>query len=83
MNKPLLSVLTTCALLSAASFAQDPGFIQKLDPQKHREVMPRHVQMLEEQKKQDAELAPLLEAMNAGDRRKARGCACRCRQQTH
>lgn len=65
MNRPALAFVAGCTILLAASFAQDPGFMQKLDAQKHRELMPRHAQMLEEQKKQDAELAPLLEAMNA------------------
>ena len=63
MKNPILTVLTACALLGATAFAQDPGFIQKLDPQKHRELMPRHARMKEEQKKQDAELEPLLAAM--------------------
>lgn len=64
MNKSILPILTACALLSASSLAQDPGFMKKLDAQKHRELMPRHVQMLEEQKKQDAALEPLLAAVN-------------------
>jgi hypothetical protein len=64
MNKSALTILTACALLGAVSFAQDPGFMQKLDPKKHRELMPRHARMMEEQKKQDAELEPLLAAMN-------------------
>lgn len=70
MNKSILTVFTTCALLGAASFAQDPDFIKKLDPQKHRELMPIHVLMQGEQKKQDAELEPLLAAMNAATREK-------------
>ena len=65
MNKSILITLIASALLSAACFAQEPGFIEKLDPQKHRELMPIHVKMREEQKKQDAELEPLLAAMNA------------------
>ena len=64
MNKTIITLITACALLSAASFAQDPGFMEKLDAKKHRELMPRHAKMQEEQKKQDAELAPLLAAMN-------------------
>ena len=64
MNKAKLTILIACAGLNATLFAQDPGFMKKLDAQKHRELMPRHVQMLEEQKKQDAELEPLLAAMN-------------------
>ncbi len=63
MKNPILIVLTACALSSAASSAQDPGFMEKLDAKKHRELMPRHARMLEEQKKQDADLEPLLAAM--------------------
>ena len=65
MNRSTLTILAASALLVAASFAQDPGFMENLDPQKHRELMPRHMQMLKEQKKQDAELKPLLDAMNS------------------
>lgn len=65
MKLPIVSILTASALLTSASFAQAPDPMQKLDPQKHRELMPIHARMLEEQKKQDAELAPLLAAMNA------------------
>jgi hypothetical protein len=63
MNQSILTILTACALLSATSFAHDPGFMEKLDAKKHRELMPRHARMLEEQKQQDAELEPLLAAM--------------------
>ena len=67
MNKSALTILTACALLSAASLAQDPGFMQKLDGQKHRELMPVHARMMELQKKHDAELKPLLKTMNTAD----------------
>ena len=57
-------MLTACALLGAVSLAEDPrSFMKKLDPQTHRELMPIHLRMQEEQKKQDAELEPLLVAM--------------------
>lgn len=65
MKKQILTILATGALLTAASFAQDPGFMEKLDAQKHRELMPAHARMTETQKKQDADLKPLLEAMNS------------------
>lgn len=39
--------------------------MQKLDPQKHRDLMPIHIKMQGEQKRQDTELEPLLAAMNA------------------
>lgn len=65
MNKSIFTAVTTCALLLVASIAQDPGFMHKGGPQKHRELMPIHARMQDEQKKQDAELEPLLAAMNA------------------
>ncbi len=36
--------------------------MEKLDAQKHREMMPIHVRMLKEGKEQGAELKPLLDA---------------------
>ncbi|MEO8352245.1 MAG: hypothetical protein ABI680_10985 [Chthoniobacteraceae bacterium] len=63
MNRLILTTVTACAILSAASLAQDPGFMKKLGPKQHRELMPVHAQFQEEQKKQDAELKPLLDAM--------------------
>ncbi len=58
-------LLAAFTLFGVTSWAQDPSFMEKLDAQKHRELMPRHTQMREEQKKMDAELAPLLEEMNS------------------
>lgn len=38
--------------------------MQGMDKQKHREMMPKHAKMMEEQKKQDAEIDKLLAEMN-------------------
>jgi hypothetical protein len=58
-------------LQSATLFAQEPGSMQGMDQQKHREMMPMHAKMMEEQKKQDAEIDKLRAEMNAamGDKR--------------
>jgi hypothetical protein len=65
MNRLILTLFTTSTLFSGAASAQDPGFMHKLDAQKHRELMPVHTRMTEMQTKQDADLAPLLEAMHS------------------
>ena len=39
--------------------------MQGMDQQKHREMMPMHAKMMEEQKKQNAEIDKLLAEMNA------------------
>ncbi len=39
--------------------------MQGMDQQKHREMMPMHAKMMEEQKKQDAEIDKLRAEMNA------------------
>ncbi len=65
MIKSLLTALITCALLSASSSAQDPGAMEKFSPKQHRLMMPVHAKILEEQKKQDAALEPLLAAVNS------------------
>ena len=45
--------------------------MQGMDKQKHREIMPMHEKMVEEQKKQDTEIDKLRAEMNAatGDKR--------------
>ena len=45
--------------------------MQGMDKQKHREIMPVHAKMIEEQKMQDAEIDKLRAEMNAatGDKR--------------
>ena len=45
--------------------AQDSEKMQQIDPKTHREFMPVHAKLVEEFKRQDAELVPLLAAMNA------------------
>jgi len=39
--------------------------MQGMDKQKHREMMPMHAKMMEEQKVQDAEIDKLMAEMNA------------------
>jgi cell division protein FtsL len=46
-------------------FAEDPSPMQGMDKQKHREMMPMHAKMMEEQKVQDAEIEKLQAEMNA------------------
>ena len=65
MIRPLLKAIIASALLSASSIAQDPGALEKLSPQQHRLLMPVHARVLDELKKQDAELEPLLAAMKS------------------
>jgi len=59
------AVVIAGLLQSATLFAQDPGSMQGMDKQKHREMMPRHAKMMEEQKAQDAEIDKLMAEMNA------------------
>ena len=67
----ILSVAVAIGLQGAALLAQDPGGMQGMDQQKHRELMPMHAKMMEKQKAQDAEIDKLLAEMNAttGDKR--------------
>jgi hypothetical protein len=59
------TVVVAGLLQSATLFAQDPGTMQGMDKQKHREMMPMHEKMMEEQKAQDAEIDKLMAEMNA------------------
>jgi len=59
------AILIAAALGSAALLAQEPGAMQGMDKQKHREMMPMHEKMMDEQKKQDAEIDKLVAEMNA------------------
>jgi hypothetical protein len=61
----ILAVAIAGLLQSAALFAQDPGSLYGMDKQKHRELMPKHAKMMEEQKLQDAEIGKLMAEMNA------------------
>lgn len=44
---------------------QEPGGMQGMNAQKHREMMPMHTKMMEMQKAQDAEIDKLLATMNS------------------
>jgi cell division protein FtsL len=59
------AVVIAGLLQSATLLAQEPGSMQGMDKQKHREMMPRHAKMMEEQKAQDAEIDKLMAEMNA------------------
>ena len=61
----MAAVVIVGLLQSAILFAQDPGSMQEMDKQKHREMMPRHAKMMDEQKAQDAEIDKLMAEMNA------------------
>jgi cell division protein FtsL len=61
----ILSVVIEGLLQSSMLFAQTPSGMQGMDKQKHREMMPMHEKMMEEQKKQDAEIDKLAAEMNA------------------
>jgi hypothetical protein len=59
------AVVIVGLLQSATLFAQDPHSIKEMDKQKHREIMPMHAKMIEEQKAQDTEIDKLAAEMNA------------------
>ena len=67
-----IAALVIAGLLqSAIAFAEDPGSMQGMDKQKHREMMPTHAKMIEEQKMEDTEIDKLRAEMNSakGDKR--------------
>jgi hypothetical protein len=47
---PILAIAIASALQGTAVFAQDPSGMQGMDKHKHREMMPIHQKMQEEQK---------------------------------
>lgn len=59
--------LSVAMLVPAATEvrARDSEKMQQMDPKTHREFMPVHAKLVEELKRQDAELAPFLAEMNA------------------
>ena len=70
-SRSIIAVVVAGLLQSATLFAQDSGAMKGMDKQKHREIMPVHAKMIEEQKVQDAEIDKLRAEMNAatGDKR--------------
>lgn len=59
-------IVTSAILFQGATLpAQSPSGMQGMDEKKHREIMPMHAMMMEEQKQQDAEMDKLLAEMNA------------------
>ena len=67
----IAAVVIASLFQSASAFAEDTGSMQGMDKQKHREMMPTHVKMIEEQKMQDTGIDKLRAEMNAatGDKR--------------
>ena len=65
MMKILSALAITIAFQSAMLLAQEPGGMQGINQQKHREVMPIHAKIMEKQKAQDAEIDKLLAEMNS------------------
>lgn len=61
----IAAVVIAAVLQSATLFAQQPSPMSEMNKQKHREMMPKHAKMMEEQKLQDAEIDKLLAEMNA------------------
>lgn len=64
-------IAAALALGSMSADAQQPERMQQMDPTLHRELMPTHVKLMEEQKRHDAEIEKLLAEVNGatGDRR--------------
>lgn len=66
MKTKQMAALALAGLLPIAMLiAQEPGSMREMDPKTHREMMPKHAKMMEEQKRQDEELDKLLAEMNA------------------
>ena len=65
MTKTLSALTIAIAFQSAMLLAQEPGGMQGIDQQKHREIMPIHAKIMEKQKVQDAEIDKLLAEMNS------------------
>ena len=67
----ILAITVAMGLGAMSAPAQKPDTMPQMDPKSHRELMPVHAKLLEEQKLQDAEMAKLLAEMNSatGERR--------------
>ena len=61
----IIAVIVGGLLQTATLFAQDTRSMKEMDQKEHREMMPKHAKMMEEQKAQDAEIDKLLAEMNA------------------
>ena len=61
----ILAIIVAAALPGAVLLAQGSASMQGMDKQKHREMMPMHAKMIEEQKIQDTEIDKLRAEMNA------------------
>ena len=66
MKTPMvLAIVTAATLRGATLLAQEPSAMHGMDQQKHREMMPMHAKMIEQQKAQDVEIDKLLATMNS------------------
>jgi hypothetical protein len=67
----ILAITAAMTIGAINAPAQKPDAMQQMDPKTHRELMPVHAKLMEEQKLQDAEMAKLLAEMNSatGERR--------------
>ena len=61
----IAAVIVGGLLQTATLFAQDTGSMQGMDQKEHRQMMPKHAKMIEEQNAQDAEIEKLQAEMNA------------------
>jgi len=60
----ILTITAATALGAMSAPAQKPDTMPQMDPKLHRDLMPVHARLMEEQKRQDAEMAELLAEMN-------------------
>ena len=60
----IAAVIIASLLQTATLSAQDTSSMKEMDEKKHREMMPKHAKMMEEQKAQDAEIDKLVAEMN-------------------
>ena len=64
-NTLIIAVAVGLALQGTSLVAQDHSKMPGMDKQKHREMMPMHHKMMEEQKAQDTEIDKLAATMNS------------------
>lgn len=60
----ILAISVAMTLGATSALAQNPDTMPQMDPKLHRDLMPVHARLMEEQKRQDAEMAALLAEMN-------------------
>ena len=60
----IIVALTIAGLFAVTAIAQDQRGMQSMDAKKHRDMMPVHARIMEQQKAQDEEIDKLLATMN-------------------